>query len=222
MRPAATKARNGGPNACERIGALAMTIFRHRAWRLVSTVISPSFSRSAALSGAVQWARYSSKPACRAAHCVRRSLSFRPESRRLLHRAGSVAGEPIECEKRTSDEMPKPLRFDSGAVGPMDAEEVWREALRPIYELQRSKTEFEALIHTWSLDGRMLLTRHFTKDEVWFKRTRRRIATSGVEHYLVHCLLGGSLASELKARNSGSRLIRSLCATQAWRTSASP
>ncbi len=78
----------------------------------------------------------------------------------------------------------------------MDAEEVWREALRPIYELQRSKTEFEALIHTWSLDGKMLLTRHFTKDEVWFKRTRRRIATSGVEHYLVHCLLGGSLASE--------------------------
>ncbi|MFM0202337.1 helix-turn-helix domain-containing protein [Paraburkholderia fungorum] len=77
-----------------------------------------------------------------------------------------------------------------------DGEELWREALRPMYELERSKSEFSARIETWDLGGAMLLTRHCARDEVQFQRTRRRIATSGVDQYLIHCLLGGQLLSE--------------------------
>ncbi|PQV48576.1 helix-turn-helix domain-containing protein [Paraburkholderia sp. BL21I4N1] len=91
--------------------------------------------------------------------------------------------------------MPKPLKFDSSLLKPKDGEEIWRGALAPIYEIQRAG-EFRAKIETWDLGGSMLLTSHSAKDEVQFQRTRRRIATSGVDHYLVHCLLGGELVSE--------------------------
>ncbi len=92
--------------------------------------------------------------------------------------------------------MPKPLTFDSAMMKRADAEEIWREALRPMYEIERSKSEFTAKIETWDLGGAMLLTKHGARDEVQFRRTRRRIATSGVDQYLIHCLLGGSLSSE--------------------------
>ncbi|MFM0298701.1 helix-turn-helix domain-containing protein [Paraburkholderia sediminicola] len=94
--------------------------------------------------------------------------------------------------------MPKSLKFDSSLLKPNDAEEIWREALRPIYEIKRAG-KFRAKIETWDLGGNMLLTSHAAKDEVQFQRTRRRIATSGVDHYLVHCLLGGELVSEFAA-----------------------
>jgi len=94
--------------------------------------------------------------------------------------------------------MPKSLKFDSSLLKPKDAEEIWREALRPIYEIERAG-EFRAKMETWDLGGSMLLTSHSAKDEVQFQRTRRRIATSGVDHYLVHCLLGGELVSESAA-----------------------
>ncbi|MGF6642458.1 helix-turn-helix domain-containing protein [Paraburkholderia sp. GAS82] len=92
--------------------------------------------------------------------------------------------------------MPKPLRFDSAQMNRRDAEELWREALRPMYELERSNSEFNAKLETWDLGGAMLLTKHYTRDEVQFQRTRRRIATSGVDQYLIHCLLAGQLTSE--------------------------
>jgi len=91
--------------------------------------------------------------------------------------------------------MPKSLKFDSSLLELKDAEEIWRDALRPIYEIKRAG-EFKARIETWDLGGNMLLTSHVAKDEVQFQRTRRQIAISGVDHYLVHCLLGGELVSE--------------------------
>jgi AraC-like DNA-binding protein len=94
--------------------------------------------------------------------------------------------------------MPKSLKFDSSLLRPKDAEEIWRDALRPIYEIKRAG-EFRAKIETWDLGGNMLLTSHSAKDEVQFQRTRRQIAISGVDHYLVHCLLGGELVSESAA-----------------------
>ncbi|KNH06926.1 hypothetical protein BRCH_04192 [Candidatus Burkholderia brachyanthoides] len=105
---------------------------------------------------------------------------------------------------------------------PGDAEEIWRAALRPIYELERSATPFAARIETWDLAGKMLLTKYFTKDEVQFKRTRRRIAASGVYHYLVHCLLGGNLASE-SAEGQQRVALNSIAVrdTHWWRTLAS-
>lgn len=95
--------------------------------------------------------------------------------------------------------MPKPLKFDSAQMRPDDAEEIWRESLRAMYEIKRRKgAEFRAKIQTWDLGGAMLLTQHAARDEVQFQRTRKRIATSGVDQYLVHCLLGGSLTSEFE------------------------
>lgn len=100
--------------------------------------------------------------------------------------------------------MPGPfLEFDSarlqvGGVSVDDAEEIWREALRPIYEVGRPRSSpFQASIRVWDL-GAMLMTRHFTSEEVQFRRTRQKIASTPTDHYLVHCLLGGSLASEFE------------------------
>jgi AraC-like DNA-binding protein len=94
-------------------------------------------------------------------------------------------------------EMPRPLKFDSSLLKPGDAEELWRESLKPIYEIGRRKdAEFQAQIQTWDMGGAMALTQHAARDEVQFKRTRRKIALSGVDHYLVHCLLGGQLVSQ--------------------------
>ncbi|CAH2774098.1 MAG: hypothetical protein CBHOC_0226 [uncultured Caballeronia sp.] len=42
----------------------------------------------------------------------------------------------------------------------------------------------------------LLLTKQAARDEVQFQRTRRRIALSGFDHYLVHCLLDGRLVSQ--------------------------
>lgn len=93
--------------------------------------------------------------------------------------------------------MPKPLKFDSAQMRAGDAEEIWRESLRAMYEIKRPRdVEFRAKIQTWDLGGAMLLTQHAARDDVQFQRTRKRIATSGVDQYLVHCLLGGSLTSE--------------------------
>jgi AraC-like DNA-binding protein len=98
--------------------------------------------------------------------------------------------------------MPGPfLEFDSarmqaGGMAADEAEEIWREALRPIYEIGRSRSSpFQASIRVWDL-GAMLMTRHFTFEDVQFRRTRQKIASTPTDHYLVHCLLGGSLASE--------------------------
>ncbi|MEX3614540.1 MAG: hypothetical protein VB141_12505 [Burkholderia gladioli] len=77
-----------------------------------------------------------------------------------------------------------------------DAEEIWREALRPLYEVGRDKSSpFDAKIQVWDL-GPMLMTRHVTAEEVQFRRTRAKIASTPADHFLVHCLLGGDLASE--------------------------
>jgi AraC-like DNA-binding protein len=95
--------------------------------------------------------------------------------------------------------MPQPLKFDSTSLKPSDAEEIWRSALSPMYEIKRSNGKLDAKITTWDLGATMLLTSHRARDEVQFQRTRRRIAVSGVDHYLVHCLLGGELISEFAA-----------------------
>lgn len=92
--------------------------------------------------------------------------------------------------------MPQPLRFDSKQLKETDAEEIWREALKPLYEVKRPKKNlFDANILTWDF-GQMLLTHHAAQGEVQFHRTRRKIATSGIDQYLVHCLIGGQLTSE--------------------------
>ena len=91
--------------------------------------------------------------------------------------------------------MPQPLRFDSARLKADDAEEIWREVMHPMYEIERSKSDLAAQITAWSLGGTMLLTHHAAKDEVQFRRTRKRIATSDLDQYLVHCLLGGELMS---------------------------
>ncbi|MDP9154679.1 MAG: helix-turn-helix domain-containing protein [Pseudomonadota bacterium] len=92
--------------------------------------------------------------------------------------------------------MPPPLKFDSALLNADDAEEIWREALRPMYELRRPRNvEIKAEIKTWDF-GAMLLTSHVVQGEVQFHRTRKKIATSGIDQYLVHCLVGGALTSE--------------------------
>jgi AraC-like DNA-binding protein len=91
--------------------------------------------------------------------------------------------------------MPTPLRFDSSAFSESDAEEIWRDGIGDLFELGRRKAaSFSASLESWDM-GTMLLTKHFVKDEVSFQRTRRKIATSGVDHYLIHCLLDGELTS---------------------------
>lgn len=92
--------------------------------------------------------------------------------------------------------MPQPLRFDSKQLKETDAEEIWREALKPMYDVKRPKGEpFAATVETWDF-GPMLLTCHAAQGEVQFHRTRRKIATSGINQYLVHCLVAGQLTSE--------------------------
>jgi AraC-like DNA-binding protein len=95
--------------------------------------------------------------------------------------------------------MPGPfLKFDSARFEADDAEEIWREALRPLYEVgRRQAARFEARIEVWDL-GAMLMTRHFAFDDVQFRRTRGKIASTPADQYLVHCLLGGELASEFE------------------------
>jgi AraC-like DNA-binding protein len=91
--------------------------------------------------------------------------------------------------------MPTPLRFDSSVFRESDAEEIWRDGLSAMYEIERpTLSPFRASIDSWNL-GTMLLTRHFVQDEVSFQRTKRKIATSGIDHYLIHCLLDGTLTS---------------------------
>ncbi|AME25453.1 MULTISPECIES: helix-turn-helix domain-containing protein [Burkholderiaceae] len=93
--------------------------------------------------------------------------------------------------------MPLILKFDSADFAENDAEEIWREGLDAMFEIQRPKTPvtpFRASQESWTLGG-MLLTSHITHGEVAFQRTKRKIATSGVDHYLVHCLLDGRLLS---------------------------
>ncbi|MFL9954194.1 helix-turn-helix domain-containing protein [Paraburkholderia nemoris] len=90
------------------------------------------------------------------------------------------------------------MKFDSARFEADDAEEVWREALRPLYEVGRRKdARFQAKIEVWDL-GAMLMSRHFARDDVQFRRTRSKIASTPADQYLVHCLLGGELASEFE------------------------
>ena len=89
------------------------------------------------------------------------------------------------------------IRFDSAEFPENDAEEIWREGLDAVFEIQRPRdppAPFRASQESWALGG-MLLTAHVTRGDVAFQRTKRKIATSGVDHYLVHCLLDGTLMS---------------------------
>src|SRR5471032_1531959 len=92
--------------------------------------------------------------------------------------------------------MPQHIRFESSFFKEGDAEEIWREALRPMYDVKRPKgVDFSDSVETWDL-GPILLTLHSARGEVQFHRSRRKIALSGVNQYLVHCLIGGALTSE--------------------------
>ncbi|WP_186073860.1 helix-turn-helix domain-containing protein [Burkholderia gladioli] len=97
------------------------------------------------------------------------------------------------------EEMPGPfLKFDSSRIDDGEAEEIWREALRPLYVVERNKeARFRAKIEVWDM-GAMLMTRHFAFDDVQFRRTRGKIASTPADQFLVHCLLGGELASEFE------------------------
>jgi AraC-like DNA-binding protein len=89
------------------------------------------------------------------------------------------------------------IRYDSAEFPEDDAEEIWREGLDAVFEIERPKdppAPFRASQESWGLGG-MLLTAHVTHGDVAFHRTKRKIATSGVDHYLVHCLLDGTLTS---------------------------
>jgi AraC-like DNA-binding protein len=108
------------------------------------------------------------------------------------------------------------LRFDSAEFPENDAEELWREGLDAMFEIQRPKNPpapFRASQESWALGG-MLLTAHVTHGETAFHRTRRKIATSGVDHYLVHCLLDGTLLStfgrDTQEVSLGSVVVRDL------------
>lgn len=93
--------------------------------------------------------------------------------------------------------MPTSLIFDSNHFPVTDAEEIWREGLASMYEIERPKVSdvpFRASVESWDL-GPMLLSRHVTRDDVQFQRTKRKIATTGIDHYMIHCLLDGSLTS---------------------------
>src|SRR5258708_32574524 len=92
---------------------------------------------------------------------------------------------------RLSNAMSTPIRYDSADVPENDAEEIWREGLDAIFESERPRDPpgpFRAKMEIWAL-GSMLLMSHVGRGVVEFQRPRRRIATSGVDHYLVHCLL---------------------------------
>jgi len=112
--------------------------------------------------------------------------------------------------------MSTPIRFDSADFPENDAEEIWREGLDAIFEIQRPKdppAPFSAKMESWPL-GSMLLMSHVVRGDVEFQRTRRRIATSGVDHYLVHCLLDGTLMStfgrDIQQVSLGSVVVRDL------------
>jgi len=99
--------------------------------------------------------------------------------------------------------MSSPIRFDSAEFAEKDAEEIWREGIDAIFEIQRPKdppAPFRAKMESWALGG-MLLMSHVVGGDVEFQRTRRRIATSGIDHYLVHCLLDGTLMSKYVKAN---------------------
>jgi len=112
-------------------------------------------------------------------------------------RPAAIKSAPSQVEESVVEEMPGPfLKFDSSRFDAGDGEEVWREALRPLYEVWRRKeAPFQARIAVWDL-GSMLMTRHFVHDDVQFRRTRAKIASTPADQFLVHCLLGGELASE--------------------------
>jgi len=110
--------------------------------------------------------------------------------------------------------MSTSIRFDSVDFRENDAEEIWHEGLDAIFEIQRPKdppAPFRAKMESWSL-GSMLLMSHVVGGDVEFQRTRRRIATSGVDHYLVHCLLDGTLMStfgrDIQQVSLGSVVVR--------------
>ena len=67
--------------------------------------------------------------------------------------------------------MSTPIRFDSADFPENDAEEIWREGLDAIFEIQRPKdpsVPFRAKMESWPL-GSMLLMSHVV-------RRRRRIS----------------------------------------------
>jgi AraC-like DNA-binding protein len=112
--------------------------------------------------------------------------------------------------------MSPPIRFDSAEFSENDAEEIWREGIEAIFEIQRPKDPpmpFRATMESWPL-GSMLLMSHGVRGDVEFQRTRRRIATSGIDHYLVHCLLDGTLMStfgrDIQQVPLGSVVVRDL------------
>ncbi|CAN7530256.1 AraC family transcriptional regulator [Caballeronia sp. LjRoot29] len=112
--------------------------------------------------------------------------------------------------------MSTPIRFDSADFSENDAEEIWREGLDAIFEIQRPKdppVPFRARMESWPL-GSMLLMSHVVGGDVEFQRSRRRIATSGIDHYLVHCLLDGTLLStfgrDIQEVSLGSVVVRDL------------
>ncbi|WP_031361847.1 AraC family transcriptional regulator [Caballeronia sordidicola] len=112
--------------------------------------------------------------------------------------------------------MSTPIRFDSGDFPENEAEEIWREGIDAVFEIKRPKVAsvpFRAKMESWPL-GPMLLMSHVVGGDVEFQRTRRRIATSGVDHYLVHCLLDGTLMStfgrDIQKVPLGSVVVRDL------------
>ncbi|HDR9028329.1 TPA: helix-turn-helix domain-containing protein [Burkholderia vietnamiensis] len=142
------------------------------------------------------------RPAFRSRFVVIASAIVKSTSRARSNKSADIKSARNKTESTGWREMPGPfLEFDSarmqaGGMALGDAEEIWREALRPLYEVGRPRTSpFEASIRVWDL-GSMLMTRHFVRDEVQFRRTRRKIVSTPAEHYLAHCLLEGSLASE--------------------------
>ncbi|SAL68599.1 hypothetical protein AWB69_08051 [Caballeronia udeis] len=65
-----------------------------------------------------------------------------------------------------------------------------------MYELKRLREAgLSAKIKTWDF-GAMLLTSYVVQGDVQFHRTRKKISMSGIDQYLVHCLVGGELTSE--------------------------
>jgi AraC-like DNA-binding protein len=111
--------------------------------------------------------------------------------------------------------VPTSLLFDSSQFAEADAEEIWRSSLGSMYDIQRPKEQaFRARLEAFDL-GPFLLTKNAASD-VEFHRTRRLIAQSGVDHYLAHCLVNGTLASTFSKGSQrvplGSVAIRDMAA----------
>jgi AraC-like DNA-binding protein len=113
--------------------------------------------------------------------------------------------------------MSTPIRFDSADFPENDAEEIWREGIDAIFEIKRPKDACRAVSRE---DGKLVFRAQCCSCRMsWaetsnFSATRRRIATSGVDHYLVHCLLDGTLMStfgrDIQKVPLGSVVVRDL------------